>query len=160
MDPLIKSPYPNGFLTCLCLELAPERHEHDTSNTDKGNLKADVLHHSDLDPTATPNGSSDPTGVIRIFDCCLYFVSLMMLRRNIKSTQHPPRLVRPFHELGNCLLNKLSVHVLARLNPSATRNQEEKNDPYESALVSGCTLNSASATSNPDSPRPAPKARI
>ena len=69
-----------------------------------------------------------------------------------------PKLVFLFHSCGNCFVSKLNVHVLARLNPSATRNQHAKNAPKLSAL--GPTLISASALRRPVSPRVAPNARM
>jgi hypothetical protein len=72
------------------------------------------------------------------------------------------RLVHLFHSGGSCLLSRLTVTVLAMLNPRAIAHQHAKRLPYEIGSSSECPLapRSAANTTKPAAPMPEPNARI
>ena len=52
------------------------------------------------------------------------------------------------------------MHVVARLNPSATRNQHAKNAPYDITCALSGALNNARKLKSPAKPNPEPRAKI
>ena len=67
-------------------------------------------------------------------------------------------LTLPFHSPGSFLLNKLNVHVVERLNPSATNIQETKRVAKLIPLED--FINSASKMIKPTAPMNEPVARV
>ena len=65
-----------------------------------------------------------------------------------------------FHDDGSCLLRRLRVQVLAKLNPRATRNQHAKNAPYDRIPDTGWARKRARVVRRPARPRPDPRAKI
>lgn len=67
-------------------------------------------------------------------------------------------LTLAFHSPGSFLLNKLRVHVVERLNPSATKIQDTKR--VANVMLFEGSTNSASNMINPTMPINEPAARV
>jgi hypothetical protein len=58
----------SDLLSSLCLHLPPQRHEHQTPNTQESEFQPDIAGHSHVYPCTSPNRAQNPTGIVAVLN--------------------------------------------------------------------------------------------